>query len=82
MVVVVVCTAEGLAAVGAVELVIRHRIEGGHLAAELVSAFHAHVDQSFAVADEVFADHVSAVGCVAVSGELAVCVLAKTDLTL
>ena len=82
MVVVGVGATIGLSAVGAVELIVGHRVEGGHMASERVCACHSHVDQCFTVADEVFADHVAAVTRVTIPSELAVCVLSKIDLTL
>ena len=81
VVVIAVGLTLGLTVVGAVELVVRHRLEGRDLAAVLVPAFHSDVNQPFTVAYEVLADHVASVAPASVASELAVCILSKTTVT-
>ena len=77
VVVVAVRLALGLPVVGAVKLVVWHRLEGRDLATVLVPAFDSDVDQSLAAAYEVLADHVASVTPASVASELAVSILSK-----
>lgn len=84
VVVLIVFIADGPLTVGAVVLVVRHVVESSELAAELVKAIYAQVDQSFANVQEVFANEVAAIvkTLVADSEYIAVCVLNPEKSTL